>query len=32
MEKAWYVGAGFLAVGYVACRLLMPSGKQEGIS
>jgi EmrB/QacA subfamily drug resistance transporter len=31
MEKAWYVGAGFLAVGYVATRVLMPDGKQEGI-
>jgi EmrB/QacA subfamily drug resistance transporter len=31
MEKAWYVGAGFLAVGYIATRVLMPSGKQEGI-
>jgi EmrB/QacA subfamily drug resistance transporter len=31
MEKAWYVGAGFLAVGYIATRLLMPGGKQEGI-
>jgi EmrB/QacA subfamily drug resistance transporter len=31
MEKAWYVGAGFLAVGYIATQLLMPSGKQEGI-
>ncbi len=31
MEKAWYVGAGFLVVGYIACRVLMPDGKQEGI-
>jgi hypothetical protein len=31
MEKAWYVGAAMLGVGYVAARLLMPSGKQEGI-
>ena len=31
MEKAFYVGAGFLAVGYIAARMLMPSGKQEGI-
>jgi EmrB/QacA subfamily drug resistance transporter len=31
METAFYVGAGMLAVGYVACRILMPDGKQEGI-
>jgi EmrB/QacA subfamily drug resistance transporter len=31
MEKAWYVGAGFLFVGYILTRLFMPSGKQEGI-
>jgi EmrB/QacA subfamily drug resistance transporter len=31
METAFYVGAGFLAVGYVACRILMPDGKQEGL-
>jgi EmrB/QacA subfamily drug resistance transporter len=31
MEKSFYVGAGFLAVGYIACRILMPDGKQEGI-
>ncbi len=31
MEKAWYVGAGFLFVGYIAARILMPGGKQEGI-
>jgi EmrB/QacA subfamily drug resistance transporter len=31
MEKAWYVGAGFLFAGYILTRLLMPSGKQEGI-
>jgi EmrB/QacA subfamily drug resistance transporter len=31
MEKAWYVGAGFLFVGYIATRILMPSGKQQGI-
>jgi hypothetical protein len=31
MEKAWYVGAGFLFVGYILTRMLMPGGKQEGI-
>ena len=31
METAFYVGAAMLAVGYVACRILMPDGKQEGI-
>jgi EmrB/QacA subfamily drug resistance transporter len=31
METAFYVGAGMLAVGYVACRILMPDGKQGGI-
>jgi EmrB/QacA subfamily drug resistance transporter len=31
MQTAFYVGAGMLAVGYVAARVLMPSGKQEGI-
>jgi EmrB/QacA subfamily drug resistance transporter len=31
MEKAFYVGAGFLVVGYIATRVLMPGGKQEGI-
>jgi EmrB/QacA subfamily drug resistance transporter len=31
METAFYVGAGMLAVGYVACRILMVDGKQEGI-
>jgi EmrB/QacA subfamily drug resistance transporter len=31
METAFYVGAGFLVVGYIATRLLMPDGKQEGI-
>jgi hypothetical protein len=31
MEKSFYVGAGFLAAGYVATHLLMPGGKQEGI-
>jgi MFS family permease len=31
METAWYVGAGFLFAGYVLTRILMPSGKQEGI-
>lgn len=31
METAFYVGAAMLAVGYVACRVLMEGGKQEGI-
>ena len=31
MEKAWYVGAGFLFVGYIVAHLFMPNGKQEGI-
>jgi EmrB/QacA subfamily drug resistance transporter len=31
MEKAWYVGAGFLFAGYIATRLLMPGGKQADI-
>jgi EmrB/QacA subfamily drug resistance transporter len=31
MQTAFYVGAGMLAVGYVATRVLMPAGKQEGI-
>jgi EmrB/QacA subfamily drug resistance transporter len=31
LEKAYYVGAGFLAVGYIVCRLWMAEGKQEGI-
>jgi EmrB/QacA subfamily drug resistance transporter len=31
METAFYVGAAMLGVGYVACRILMPDGKQEGI-
>lgn len=31
MEKSFYVGAGFLAVGYIATHLVMPGGKQEGI-
>jgi EmrB/QacA subfamily drug resistance transporter len=31
METAFYVGAGFLAVGFVATRLWMAEGKQEGV-
>ena len=31
MEKSFYVGAGFLVVGYIATRVLMEDGKQEGI-
>lgn len=31
METAFYVGAAMLAVGYVACRLLMPGGKQQDV-
>jgi EmrB/QacA subfamily drug resistance transporter len=31
METAFYVGAAMLGIGYVAARVLMPSGKQEGI-
>jgi EmrB/QacA subfamily drug resistance transporter len=31
MEKAWYVGAAMLGVGFVLTHLLMPGGKQEGI-
>jgi EmrB/QacA subfamily drug resistance transporter len=31
MQTAFYVGAAMLGVGYVLCRMLMPSGKQEGI-
>jgi hypothetical protein len=31
MQTAFYVGAGMLALGYIATRVLMPSGKQEGI-
>jgi EmrB/QacA subfamily drug resistance transporter len=31
METAFYVGAAMLGVGYVAARILMPDGKQEGI-
>jgi EmrB/QacA subfamily drug resistance transporter len=31
MQTAFYVGAGMLALGYIATRLLMPGGKQEGI-
>jgi EmrB/QacA subfamily drug resistance transporter len=31
METAFYVGAAMLGIGYVAARILMPSGKQEGI-
>jgi len=31
MEKAWYVGAGMLAVGWIIANKFMPEGKQEGI-
>ena len=31
MQTAWYVGAGFLAVGYIVTRLWMTEGKQEGV-
>ncbi len=31
MEKAWYVGAAMLGLGFILTHLLMPSGKQEGI-
>ena len=31
MKTAWYVGAGFLAAGWIICQLFMPAGKQEGI-
>jgi len=31
METAFYVGAGMLAIGYVACRLWMPEGKQQDV-
>lgn len=31
METAFYVGAAMLGIGYVAARILMPDGKQEGI-
>jgi EmrB/QacA subfamily drug resistance transporter len=31
MEKAWYVGAAMLGLGYILTQILMPSGKQEGI-
>ena len=31
MQTAFYVGAGMLALGWVATQLLMPGGKQEGI-
>lgn len=31
MEKAWYVGAAMLGLGWILTQLLMPSGKQEGI-
>ena len=31
MEKAYYVGAAMLVVGYIVARVLMPDGKQEGI-
>jgi hypothetical protein len=31
METAFYVGAAMLGIGFIACRFLMPDGKQEGI-
>jgi EmrB/QacA subfamily drug resistance transporter len=31
METAFYVGAAMLGIGYIATRVLMPDGKQEGI-
>jgi EmrB/QacA subfamily drug resistance transporter len=31
VETAWYVGAGFLAVGFVITKLFMSGGRQEGI-
>ncbi|HEX4670260.1 MAG TPA: MFS transporter [Solirubrobacterales bacterium] len=31
MQTAFYVGAGMLGLGYIATRILMPGGKQEGI-
>jgi MFS family permease len=31
METAFYVGAGMLGVGFIACRLLMPEGKQQDV-
>jgi EmrB/QacA subfamily drug resistance transporter len=31
MEKAWYVGAGMLAVGWIVANKFMAEGKQEGI-
>ena len=31
MENAYYVGAGFLAVGFIVTRLWMTEGKQEGV-
>jgi MFS family permease len=31
METAWYVGAGFLAVGFLLAHFLMEGGKQEDI-
>ena len=31
METAWYVGAGFLAVGFLLSHFLMEGGKQEDI-
>jgi EmrB/QacA subfamily drug resistance transporter len=31
METAFYVGAAMLGIGYIAARILMPDGKQEGI-
>jgi EmrB/QacA subfamily drug resistance transporter len=31
MEKAWYVGAGMLALGWIIANKFMAEGKQEGI-
>lgn len=31
METAFYVGAAMLGVGFIACRLLMPEGKQQDV-
>ena len=31
MEKAWYVGAAMLGLGFIIAQILMPDGKQEGI-
>jgi EmrB/QacA subfamily drug resistance transporter len=31
IETAWYVGAGFLVVGFILTKALMTGGKQEGV-